>query len=810
MIVARRVRITAALWLVTVLAPALVAHAQRVRGTVVRPTDGAGLPGVVVLLLDDAGSVAGRALTNERGEYRIVAPAAGTYRERTLRIGYRPLTSEAYSLAAGEEIVRRISLVAVPFTLDTLRVVNASGCSVKADTATATFAIWEQVRAALTATQLSSGDRAYAARVVTYERTLEADGRRVREQHSSLSRNYTARPWRAQSAQELHALGYVRDESDGTTIYLAPDIDVLLSDGFLDDHCFRIAQSDDRARIGLSFEPSRDRKSLPEVRGTLWVNRLSSELDVLDFRFANVSREQEDAEAGGHLAFARMSNGAWAITRWNIRMPVLERRETGGFGVARGSELRLAEIKVSGGELALVLRGRDTLWSRTPLVLVGTAVDSATGAPIGDARISVVGTTLHSASDPTGHFAIAGMLPGTYMLEVRTSSLDAIGAVAQRELTFTDTAEPMRVGVPTAGQVAQSACSARPGAEPGIITGTASLRGDSTPAPMLPVFAEWTDAGAGMVAAEGKPSRSTVGHTDARGRFWLCGVPLAKTVVVRVANDSLSAEPATIRIAEGIVARVDLSLDHGSDLAAVFTGIVVADSTNEPVANVEVSLSDIGLVERTNARGTFRFNRVTPGNHTVVARRVGYSPLETSLAFAARAVVDKRIVLIHVTALDSVRVIATREKLGGGLAAFDERRRLGFGKFITPDVMRANEHRKVQDLLTAFAGIKVMSRNECRALGDVCKQLSPTARYVASTRISHIGPCFLDVILDGARIAKGGNADWETAYDLDMLPVSGLEAVELYRSSAEVPTLYGGPSAQCGVLLLWSRVSGGS
>jgi hypothetical protein len=38
-----------------------------------------------------------------------------------------------------------------------------------------------------------------------------------------------------------------------------------------------------------------------------------------------------------------------------------------------------------------------------------------------------------------------------------------------------------------------------------------------------------------------------------------------------------------------------------------------------------------------------------------------------------------------------------------------------------------------------------------------------------------------------------------------MFNLFGLDAVEVYRSAAEVPVEYGGSNAGCGVILLWSR-----
>jgi hypothetical protein len=511
--------------------------AQSVRGTVVRPGDSSPLAGVVVLLVDGRDSVVARALTNQRGEYRIAAPAAGAYRERTLRIGYRPHTSEPFRLGGDVEIVHRLALENVAFAMDTVRVVSANTCRVRTDTAASTYAIWEQVRIALTATQITSDDRAYGARVVPYERTLYADGRHIVAQQSALDRNFSARPWLARPVEELR-----------------PDF------------------------------------------------------------------------------------------------------------------------------------------------------------------------------------------------------------------TFTDSTTPLRISVPDARQLLTTMCGAAVDAKHGLVTGRVTMRGDTVPPSGLGVVGEWAESGSDAAATLDTPSRSAGARTDQRGRFLICGIPLRQSDVLRVVNDSIGSEPVTLRIGDGQIGRADFVGERVESVAAVLTGVVVADSTNLPLADVDVLLSDINRHDRTNARGTFRLTGVPPGVHTLSARRVGYGPLDARVEFTARHSTDKGIALSRVTSLDSVRVVAARTTLGVGLAAFEESRAMGLGKFVTPEQMRANEHRKVVDMLRVSTGLRILTRSDCKVIrSDICKPLSPTARYAVSTRISHIYPCFLEDWLDGAKLSRGGDTDWRNA-----------------------------------------------
>ena len=196
--------------------------AQVVRGSVV---DSAGrpLPGVVVLMLDSAANVADRALRTERGTFRVGAARAGTFRLRTLRIGFKSATSEPIVLLAGGEVTRRLVLSGVSVALDTVRVVDRSSCHMSADSSVATvFAAWEQARTALTAAQLTAAARVINATTVSYDRVLEADGRRVKEQLYRIHTDYVTQTWRTVSADSLRRVGYVTIDSDNTTTYRAP------------------------------------------------------------------------------------------------------------------------------------------------------------------------------------------------------------------------------------------------------------------------------------------------------------------------------------------------------------------------------------------------------------------------------------------------------------------------------------------------------------------------------------------------------------------------------------------------------------
>lgn len=357
----------AAIVVALLLGAAPETSAQTLRGRAVQPSDGVGIPGVLVLLVDSTGSVAARGLTNESGEYRVTAPGAGTYRVRTLRIGYHPVTSDPVELRAGTELLWQVTLANLPFALDTVRVQAKARCSPYAGSSSIASA-WEQVRTALTAADLTTRDVVLYAAVIRLRRALDPQTGRVRQESSTPSSGFVSKPWGAISPDSLRRFGYVHTRADGSTTYSAPDIDALLSEHFIQDHCFRFASGPDSALLGVAFEPTGDRRNIPEIAGTVWLDRKSAELRRMEFGYVNLRRPRYrlvsgTANVSGTMDFVRMMNGGWAISNWEIRIPVLQQRaRTGASSYEESNEAYVSELIVQSGALTLVRRGQDTLW----------------------------------------------------------------------------------------------------------------------------------------------------------------------------------------------------------------------------------------------------------------------------------------------------------------------------------------------------------------------------------------------------------------------------------------------------------------
>lgn len=411
--------------------------AQSVRGVVVDP-GGVPVPGVVVQALDTANVVTGRALTDERGQFLLVAGKPGTYTVKTLRIGFKPVASPPIALAAGEERSQRFELAGIPVTLSSVRIDGDAVCARNArDSSAAAFAAWDQVRTALAATQLTTRAGSLTITTITFERDLTPN------EHTILRDDYTIRtelvrtPWLERAPALLHARGYVIDDGMGGMIYHVPGLEMLGSDTFLEDHCLRLAKGSDSLRIGIAFEPVPERRDIPEVRGTAWLNRASSELLFFDYRYVNLVAERREANSGGTIEFARLTSREWAIAKWTLRMPILEQvSRSASFG---GIAIRLGGVRVMGAALTVARRGADTLWARAGLPMSGTITDSLTGKPVAGALVALAGSPRTVFTDSRGRYTLPGVIPGQYTLEVHTASLDSVKAVHAMPVAFVDT-----------------------------------------------------------------------------------------------------------------------------------------------------------------------------------------------------------------------------------------------------------------------------------------------------------------------------------------------------------------------------------
>ena len=550
--------------IVALVALPCLADAQTVRGTVSEKSSSRPMAGAVVFLLDANQSVVARDLTTESGSYRLTAPRSGAYRVRTMRIGFRPALSDQFLLGVGEDLTLPLAIENVPVTLNAVRVERRANCPTAADV-TPAYNAWNEVATALNAALLSSRLRGTSATIVNYDRWTEPGSEKVLRQGANVRHGMPGMPWRSISADSLHRVGFVVRDASGWYTFHAVDLDVLLSDTFLEDHCLQLSGVDN-GEIAIEFAPSRDRGKLSEIRGFVWLSASTLELKRLQFRYVNILREYEEADAGGELEFMKLRNGSWIISRWQVRMPTSFQEQKsdsyGRFNAPRAT-VRASEVKTTGGDLLRVVNAGDTLFSVPARNFEGKVLDSATNSPVPGARVVIRGTSYSTVTNEFGRFRIDDVLPGAYEVRVFAPHLDSLATFYQAPVLFVVHVPNVEIRLPTREQFIGRWCpdalrSAREAGLPGLVVGFVRNLRDSTPVNNAEVVVEWRESTLGQLGAV-ITNRTVRTRTDANGVYRACGPAVDQPLRVTTSFDG-DQPPLETRIGASRVLRLDFWL----------------------------------------------------------------------------------------------------------------------------------------------------------------------------------------------------------------------------------------------------------
>jgi hypothetical protein len=342
--------------------------AQVVRGTLTEELSGRPVHGGLAQLIGPRG-VAASAVTDERGRFLLPEVAPGSYRLRALRIGYRPWTSDSFTLGPGEERTFTLVIPSVPVLLDELVAQGTSPCRARPESDRRVTLLWDEARTSL---GLLGGGRAgleYFG-VLTRRRLDPAGKVNFLDTYPSLSEG--AWPVTSVAAESLAAAGFVqvRDTVQGP-VYYGPDVAAFFSDAFVATHCFRLVAPPRRERhlVGVGFAPARGRR-LPEIEGTLWLDRRTGALVRLEYHYVNLWRWVPERSAGGVLEFARLADGTPVMTGWKLTAPIARRLpwtgrvEDGTREYFGGGEVTLQGFSEEGVEVREVRLGTRVLWKR--------------------------------------------------------------------------------------------------------------------------------------------------------------------------------------------------------------------------------------------------------------------------------------------------------------------------------------------------------------------------------------------------------------------------------------------------------------
>lgn len=234
-----------------------------------------------------------------------------------------------------------------------------------------------------------------------------------------------------------------------------------------------------------------------------------------------------------------------------------------------------------------------------------------------------------------------------------------------------------------------------------------------------------------------------------------------------------------------------VTMSRAADAQALITG-QVRDSAGNALVGAQVLLQGTSHEARTDSAGRYRIS-AEPETYSVLFRQLGYGPLtrRARLTRGGTTVVDAVLAVGDVPQLDTVEARAQRPR-GFGRQGFQDRRTLGLGKFIDSTILRKSEARRLSEMLREY-GVRMVSRD------------MHNRKYFA---VHPTKGCYMTVYLDGVALYRSGargEIPPDFAYELS---IRSFEAIEIYRSLAELPMEFAGRDSECGVIALWTRRGG--
>lgn len=338
----------------------------------------------------------------------------------------------------------------------------------------------------------------------------------------------------------------------------------------------------------------------------------------------------------------------------------------------------------------------------------------------------------------------------------------------------------------TAPVMARAQSTAEPAAaEPQRVTILGRVIDQSTRLPISGVTVEVRDLGVSV-------------RSDAGGRFEIKGILVG---VYELAMRAPGYRPSQGNLAimrDGEFTTTLAPLDGATAPAhGRLVGRVVDARSGAPVHGARVRVDRIFLDVLTDQVGRFHFGSVPPGRHVVEFTNLGYAARVDTLEVASGLTTDARVTLASSPLeVEPITVTVERREIGLERVGFYERRDIGLGDFIDREAIERQAPQEITDVLERLQGVEVRYPVSTNPL--------LRAVLLRGGRRDNLlgGTCYPSIYIDGVLVHRAGD---EPAYLNEIIGPDQVAGVEVFQGAAEVPVQYGGTSASCGVIAVWTR-----
>jgi hypothetical protein len=230
---------------------------------------------------------------------------------------------------------------------------------------------------------------------------------------------------------------------------------------------------------------------------------------------------------------------------------------------------------------------------------------------------------------------------------------------------------------------------------------------------------------------------------------------------------------------------------QGQESNVTVVGLVIAAHDSTPIQGAEVLLIGAAVEASTDSLGRFELTDLPAGNHLLRIRCIGYkwslvrADLEPGQVHNFRFELHQLPLTLPPVIVEGVKP----ENYKPSLEEFYERRREGFGYFLTREQIEELHPAQPTDLFWSIPGVQLI------AVGGGTQYRVRLQRQ--RSKLSGGGDCPPHHYIDGMFVRN-------LELDLD-ISVANIEALEVYRGPSETPSQYRRPDSDCGVILIWTR-----
>ena len=451
--------------------------------------------------------------------------------------------------------------------------------------------------------------------------------------------------------------------------------------------------------------------------------------------------------------------------------------------------------------------------------ITGIVYDSVHSSPLGDATVTLEGTSKGTLTNRLGIFQLDSVPPGTYKVRVQHVLLDSLGIqMTTQPFELADKEEKtFSMGIPSGATLVAISCpAARRALGPSAVIGRLLDADTEMPVEGARVSVAWLEMSLNAGLRKIPRLRDALSGPD--GVFRICGLPAefegtlqaslkrVSTAEVRItfAGEPLIVQGLKIGNSETVTAvaapgdsaakaRAKETSGAGPSFSAPtlrrgnasLSGKVLS-ANGQPVVGARVDVVGTPGATLTREGGVFRIDSLPSGTQSVVVRQIGYAPVETPVELSTRSPATVTVTMSKPAAVLNTVVVKADREVGLERVGFTQRQKSGMGHYISGDDIMKRAPNMLTDVFRTVPGLRVTPAGN-------------GMDYVIESSRSAMGGC-VKYYVDGAV--------WESVFpgDVDRLvPPSEIAAIEVYNGASTPAQFQAAGSSSCASIVIWTK-----